>query len=83
MGAISPVSIEARYYAKEGDKYKCQLCPHGCLIGIGVRLVLALVTDQEMTKFAFGGFGPRHAERPVGLVDVTRAVGLVQPLKSL
>ena len=35
MGAISPVSIEARYYAKEGDKYKCQLCPHGCLIGIG------------------------------------------------
>ena len=35
MGAISPVSIEARYYVKDGDAYKCQLCPHGCRIPVG------------------------------------------------
>ena len=35
MGAISPVSIEARYYTREGDAYKCQLCPHGCRIPVG------------------------------------------------
>ena len=35
MGAISPVSIEARYYTKENGRYKCQLCPHRCSIGVG------------------------------------------------
>ncbi len=35
MGAISPVSIEASYYVREGDAYKCQLCPHGCRIPVG------------------------------------------------
>lgn len=35
MAAISPVSIEARYYTKDGDAYVCGLCPHACRIGVG------------------------------------------------
>lgn len=35
MAAISPVSIEARYYTKDGDEYVCGLCPHRCRIGVG------------------------------------------------
>lgn len=27
--------MEALYYEKEGDKYRCTLCPHGCLIPVG------------------------------------------------
>lgn len=35
MGAISPVSIEARHYRREGDGYVCELCPHECRIPVG------------------------------------------------
>jgi len=31
---ISP-RIEARFYEREGDAYRCLLCPHRCLISIG------------------------------------------------
>ena len=31
---ISP-KIEARFYEREGDGYRCGLCPNRCLIGIG------------------------------------------------
>lgn len=35
MGAISPVSIEAKYYERDSDAYRCFLCPKGCRIPIG------------------------------------------------
>ena len=35
MGATSPVRIEAQYYEREGDKFRCHLCPHECLISDG------------------------------------------------
>lgn len=35
MGLISPVSIEAKYYVRDGDVYVCQLCPHECRIPVG------------------------------------------------
>jgi pyruvate formate lyase activating enzyme len=31
---ISP-RVEARFYEKEGDAYRCGLCPHRCLIPVG------------------------------------------------
>ena len=35
MGAISPVSMESRYYEREGDAYRCLLCPNRCMISVG------------------------------------------------
>ena len=35
MGAISPVSIEARYYKREAEGYRCLLCPKKCRISVG------------------------------------------------
>ena len=35
MAAISPVSIEAKYYVREIDGYRCQLCPKNCRIAVG------------------------------------------------
>ena len=35
MAAISPVSVEARYYVREIDGYRCLLCPKNCRISVG------------------------------------------------
>lgn len=35
MGAISPVTVEARFYRRTKDGYRCGLCPHGCLVPVG------------------------------------------------
>lgn len=35
MAAISPVSIEAKYYDRDGDEYVCRLCPLECRISVG------------------------------------------------
>ncbi len=35
MGPISPVRVEAKFYVRENDGYRCLLCPHNCFIPIG------------------------------------------------
>lgn len=35
MAAISPVTIEAKYYRKDGEDIVCELCPRGCIIREG------------------------------------------------
>jgi pyruvate formate lyase activating enzyme len=35
MGAISPVTIEARYYHKDGEDFICELCPRRCVLTEG------------------------------------------------
>ena len=35
MGAISPVTIEAKYYRKDGENFICELCPRGCVLTEG------------------------------------------------
>lgn len=35
MGAISPVTVEARFYRRTREGYRCGLCPHRCLIPVG------------------------------------------------
>ncbi|MBR4225373.1 MAG: hypothetical protein IKR86_01025 [Candidatus Methanomethylophilaceae archaeon] len=33
--AVINERVEARYYEREGDRYVCKLCPHGCRIPVG------------------------------------------------
>ncbi len=35
MAAINPIVVEALFYGRENGKYRCHLCPHGCLIAPG------------------------------------------------
>jgi len=35
MAAINQNRIEAKYYTREGDGYRCGLCPHHCRIPVG------------------------------------------------
>ena len=35
MAAISPVTIEAKYYRKDGDRIVCELCPKSCVLSDG------------------------------------------------
>lgn len=35
MAATNGERVEARYYERQGDFYKCLLCPHGCLLKPG------------------------------------------------
>lgn len=34
MGNINTTRVEAKYYSREGDGYRCELCPHMCLIPV-------------------------------------------------
>jgi len=37
MSTSEPASNEAMFYAREGDRVRCSLCPHSCLIAEGKR----------------------------------------------
>ncbi|MCL2712080.1 MAG: AmmeMemoRadiSam system radical SAM enzyme [Methanomassiliicoccaceae archaeon] len=52
---ISP-KIEARFYEREGDAYRCGLCPHGCLIPVGGqgRCGARRGDDDMLTAYTYG-----------------------------
>ena len=55
MATINP-AIEARYYERDGDYFKCTLCPHGCILRPGDfgRCSARKAEDDMVVAYSYG-----------------------------